>query len=676
MKIRTPQNPFVRSGIRLAIGMTTVDLICVFVLDNGPAAHMASNAVMILLFFLDFEGGPRQRISAYGAASLVGLAALLIGVYAAPITWVAVIVTLPVSFAFAYARVLKGFIARCAVGLQLAYFLPAMLPANPADVWRYVGGWLLGCVIAVICAVVILPRMRLVFTRKALADWGQAAGTLTRHYATGNNNGEGRSALTSAFDEIQTMTVGSPTRPGALTHRLRALLQMVQYANSSTNLAITVKELNPDVHVTLLADASATTFDSCADILVNEAAQPASVDIDALRDQDLLDAQQWCAKGLDADTVKTLDELRAHYPVRLIAILAAVMQWLALRSRGIETTMPALGAVESSSPLELLRVNLRMSSPWFRNALRVSIAAAIAVGIAQAMGLKHGFWVVLATLSILQLSFTSPQTNRLALRMIAGNVAGITVGFIIIGLVPNQASFFVILAAGAFIVKYVQSRSLLISQFAFTPFAIVNLSLLTWPPSTDTVLNRITDVLVGLGVAIVLTFVMFPRGISSLITTTGAKAMTSMQGYLDSVLDALTGRTHGQDIEIRRATAERDLMAYADTLDAAFMSVRRVDPWISSLEARQAWLQDALLAGDVMRQLAGHSDELVKVPEIIAALDLPSGDRLDRMREVVVKDHERLSLHPHAFVSAVWSGWWLDFLDRTKPTVEALPATK
>jgi hypothetical protein len=38
------------------------------------------------------------------------------------------------------------------------------------------------------------------------------------------------------------------------------------------------------------------------------------------------------------------------------------------------------------------------------------------------------------------------------------------------------------------------------------------------------------------------------------------------------------------------------------------------------------------------------------------------------MREVVVKDHERLSLHPDAFVSAVWSGWWLDFLERTKPS--------
>ena len=129
--------------------MVVVDLICVLVLDNGPGALMASFAVMILLFFLDFEGGPRQRLSAYGAASLVGLLALLIGVYAAPIAWVAVVVTLPVSFAFAYARVLKGFIARCAVGLQLAYFLPAMLPANPENVWRYVSGWVLGCVIAI-----------------------------------------------------------------------------------------------------------------------------------------------------------------------------------------------------------------------------------------------------------------------------------------------------------------------------------------------------------------------------------------------------------------------------------------------------------------------------------------------------------------------------------------------
>ncbi|MFM8155811.1 MAG: FUSC family protein [Actinomycetes bacterium] len=674
MVIRTPQNPFVRSGIRLAAGMVIVDFICVVILDNGPGALMASFAVMILLFFLDFEGGARQRLSAYGAASLVGLVALLIGVYAAPITWVAIVVTLPVSFAFAYARVLKGFIARCAVGLQLAYFLPAMLPANPADVWRYVGGWILGCVIAALCALVILPRQRLTLTRKALADWCRAAAKLTRLYAAGSSNGEGRAALSSAFDEIQAMTVGSPTRPGALTHRLRALLQMVQYANSSTNLAISVKELQPDVHVTLLADASATTFDSCAEILVSEAAKPDSINMDSLRDKDLRSAQEWCAKGLATDPAKTFDELRNHYPVRLIAILAAVMQWLALRSRGTETPMPALGAMESSSPLELLRVNLRISSPWFRNALRVSIAAAIAVGIAQAMGLKHGFWVVLATLSILQLSFTSPQTNRLALRMIAGNVAGITVGFLIIVLVPNEIAFFVVLAIGAFVVKYVQSRSLMISQFAFTPFAIVNLSLLTWPPSTDTVLDRITDVLVGLAVAIVLTFVIFPRGISTLITSTGQMAMTSMQAYLDSVLDALTGRSKGADIESRRASAQHALLAYADTLDAAFMSVRTVDPWITSLEARQAWLQDALLAGDVMRQLVGHSDELVEVPQIIATLDQRSGDRLDRMREVVVSNHAGLSLHPHAFVSAVWSGWWLDFLDRTKPADE-VPAT-
>lgn len=668
MAFRTPQNPFVRSGIRLAIGMVVVDLICVFVLDNGPGALMASFAVMILLFFLDFEGGPRQRLSAYAAASLVGLIALLIGVYAAPIAWVAVVVTLPVSFAFAYARVLKGFIARCAVGLQLAYFLPAMLPANPENVWRYVGGWVLGCVIAIICALVILPRQRLTLTRKALAAWCRAAAKITRLYAAGSTTGEGRAVLKSAFDQIQAMTVGSLTRPGALTRRLRALLQMVQYADSSTNLALSLKQLQPDSHVTLLADASATTLDASADILVNDGPKPASIDMDALRDKDLKQAQEWCAEGLAADPAKTFDELRAHYPVRLIAILAAVMQWLALRSRGSETPMPALGAVESSSPLELLRVNLSFSSPWFRNALRVAVAAAIAVGIAQAMGLKHGFWVVLATLSILQLSFTSPQTNRLALRMIAGNVAGITVGFIIIVLVPNQAAFFVVLAIGAFIVKYVQSRSLLISQFAFAPFAIVNLSLLTWPPSTDTVLNRITDVLVGLAVAIVLTFLIFPRGISSLIATTGARAMTAMQAYLDSVLDAVTGRTHGDDIASRRTSAERALVAYADTLDAAFMSVRTVNPWISSLQAQQAWLQDALLAGDVMRGLVAHSDELVKVPEIIATLDLPGGDRLDRMRDVVVKDHERLALHPNAFVSAVWSGWWLDFLDSTRPS--------
>ncbi len=675
MAIHSPQNPFVRSGIRLAIGMVVVDLICVLVLHNRPSALMASFAVMILLFFLDFEGGPRQRVSAYAAASLVGLLAVIIGVYAAPITWVAIVVTLPVSFAFAYARVLKGFFARCAVGLQLAYFLPAMLPANPANIWDYLGGWILGCVIAILAALVILPRQQLTLTRKALADWCVAAANLTRLYSAGNTDGRGRAALSSAFDEIQQIIVGSPTRPGALTHRLRALLQMVQYANGATNLSVSIEQLPPDGHVDLLAKASAETFDACAQILDRDSAIPAPVDMDALRHQDLANAQKWCAQGLKTNPAATLDDLRAHYPVRLIAILASAMQWLALRSRGINTPTPELGAFEWSSPLDLLRVNFRFSSPWFRNALRVAIAAAIAVGIAQAMGLKHGFWVVLATLSILQLSFTTPQTNRLAVRMIAGNVAGITVGFVIIVLVPNEIAFFVILAVGAFIVKFVQSRSLMISQFAFTPFAIVNLSLLTWPPTTDTVLSRITDVAIGLAVAIVLTLVMFPRGIGNLIVSTGHTAMTQMQGYLDYVRDAVTGRADAALIPQRRESAERALQAYADTLDAAYMTARSVTPEIAALEARQAWLQDALLAGDVMNQLIGHTDDLVRVPEIINALDLPEGDRLGRMREVVVKDHERLSLHPHGFVSAVWCGWWLDFLDRTKP-VDAASTTK
>jgi len=336
--------------------------------------------------------------------------------------------------------------------------------------------------------------------------------------------------------------------------------------------------------------------------------------------------------------------------------------------------MPELGAFESSSPLELLRVNLRFSSPWFRNALRTGIAASVAVGIAQGMGLKHGFWVVLATISILQLSFTSPQTGRLALKTMGGTVAGILVGALLVLITPNQPVFLALLAITAFIAKYAQSKSITYAQFAFSPFAIINVSLLTWPPTADTALSRLTDIAIGLLVAVVLTFAIFPRGISGLISSTGKVAMMQMQAYIDGVRDVLTGRASGDSLDAKRANALLSLQAYDDTLDASFMTAHTVTPEISRLEANQAWLQDSLLAGDTLRQLIGRSDELVQVPEIIATLDLPTGDRLDRMREVVESDHDRLALHPHAFVTAVWSGWWLDFLDRTRPK-DSIPAT-
>jgi hypothetical protein len=676
MAVRTPQNPFVRSGIRLAVGMLVTDAICLYLFQDNATCLFASFATLILLYFLDFEGGARQRLLAYVAASLVGVISLIIGVYAAPITWVAVIVTVPVSFAVASARVLKGFTARCAVGLQLAFFIPVMLPATPTRIDYYLGGWLVGCVIAIICALTVLPRQRLTLTRDALADWCTAAGTLTRLYAANSHSGEGKAGLEAAYEEIQKEAVGSPTRPGSLTLRLRALLQMVQYANSSTKLAMSTEDLGPDAHVSLLADASTKVFDSSASILKGDSLAPSPVDMDALRHRDLMDAQKWCAEGLEKNPAKTLDELRAHYPIRLIAIGAAVMQWLALRSRGKETPMPEIGAFESSSPLELLRVNFRLRSPWFLNALRTGLAAAIAVGLAQGMGLKHGFWVVLATISILQLSFSSPQTGRIALKTMGGTVAGILVGAALVLIAPIQPVFLILLAVTAFLAKFAQSKSITWSQFAFSPLAIINVSLLTWPPSTDTALSRLIDIFIGLAVAVVLTLAIFPRGIGQLITSTGKTAMTSMQAYVDAVRDVITGRASAASLDAKRTVALRSLQAYDDTLDAAFMTARTVTPEISAFEAQQGWLQDALLAGDVLRNLVGQSDELVKVPEIVAALDLPQGDRLDRMREVVVKDHERLALHPHAFVSAVWSGWWLDFLDRTKPADSPVSAKK
>lgn len=655
--------------------MLITDLICLYAFDDNATCLFASFATLVLLYFLDFEGGPRQRLLAFTAASLVGILGLVIGTFAAPITWIAVVVTVPVSFAFAYARVLKGFIARCAVGLQLSFFLPVMLPATPSRIGYYIDGWLLGCAIAIAVAMIVLPRQRLQLTRQALAGWCTAAANLTRLYASGAREGEGKAGLKEAFEVIQRQTVGSPTRPGALTLRLRSLLQMVQYANSSTNLALTIENLAPDAHVDLLAKASAETFDSSAAILTGDTDLPTPVDMDALRHRDLASAQEWCAKGLATNPATTLDALSAHYPIRLIAILAAVMQWLALRSRGRETPMPELGAFEPSSPAELLRVNFRLSSPWCRNALRTGIAAAVAVGIAQGMGLKHGFWVVLATISILQLSFTSPQTGRLALKTMGGTVAGILVGAAVVIIAPSQPVFIVLLAVAAFTAKFAQSKSITFAQFAFTPFAIINVSLLTWPPSTDTALSRLIDIFIGLAVAVVLTFAIFPRGINGLIASTGRSAMSQMQAYVDAVLDVITNRGAADALDAKRHSALRALQAYDDTLDASYMTARTMTPQISDLQARQAWLQDALLGGDVLRKLVDQSDELVKVPEIVAVLDSPQGDRLRQMREVVVKDHERLSLHPHAFVSAVWSGWWLDFLDRTRPK-DSVPATQ
>jgi site-specific recombinase XerD len=94
--------------------------------------------------------------------------------------------------------------------------------------------------------------------------------------------------------------------------------------------------------------------------------------------------------------------------------------------------------------LEKLRANLTLRSLIFRHALRVGVAAALAVAITQTFGLTRGYWVTLTLLLILKPDFGG--TRQRVVSRVAGTLLGGLLAAILVQLIWNDAVIDVLLA--------------------------------------------------------------------------------------------------------------------------------------------------------------------------------------------------------------------------------------
>ena len=98
--------PSTRSGLRFAVTIVVVDLIALALFGETTAALIASLAVCVHLYFLDYEGDLGERFTGQAIASAVGAIAVLLGVACASPLWLAIVlITLAAGVAYATAHV-------------------------------------------------------------------------------------------------------------------------------------------------------------------------------------------------------------------------------------------------------------------------------------------------------------------------------------------------------------------------------------------------------------------------------------------------------------------------------------------------------------------------------------------------------------------------------------------
>ncbi|MGA1436118.1 MAG: hypothetical protein ACO35F_01430, partial [Ilumatobacteraceae bacterium] len=222
---RKPGN--LRSAIRFAIAMVVADALVWWLFREGTPVVMGSFAVICLLYFLNYEGSATERLVGYVVAASVGIGAVALGSFLASPLWLAVLGAFVVSFSFAYARVLKGYVAKASVGLQGAFFLPLMADVPLSDLPSMVGSWIIGSAVAISAGLVILPNRRSGVVLDLVSRWLGLAREISAARSSTLSVEEKTEALVHISHLLEDRSRESLSALGAVGRHDRALAHMI-----------------------------------------------------------------------------------------------------------------------------------------------------------------------------------------------------------------------------------------------------------------------------------------------------------------------------------------------------------------------------------------------------------------------------------------------------------------
>jgi uncharacterized membrane protein YccC len=161
-----------------------------------------------------------------------------------------------------------------------------------------------------------------------------------------------------------------------------------------------------------------------------------------------------------------------------------------------------------SSMIELLRSHLTVHSTFFRHALRLAIVATISEVVASLLQIPTGYWITLTAIVALKPNYGG--TSQTAFQRVLGTVLGGGVGIAIMTLTHNAWVITGCLLLLIMMAVAVRSLSFSLFSMLLTP-AIILLLNVTSQGGWQIGILRITDSLVGGLLALLGSYVLFPR---------------------------------------------------------------------------------------------------------------------------------------------------------------------
>ncbi|MER6672879.1 FUSC family protein [Streptomyces sp. NPDC000983] len=506
-----------RRAVRVALAAAIGFYLFRYGLDSPVAATYALFGAVSLGGLSRIPGTGRQRAATMLRVLPVCWVLVVVGTYLSVRTWSAVAGMLAVGFALAFAAVGGPRPAGVAPGLQLLYILPSFPPYDPGSLGERLLGTTTGLVLLIATEALIFPEPAPTPYRERAARAARTAAHCARAltaapYALGTAD---RDAAEESGRQLRSLTVPEAERPAGPGVRQRALAHTGLAARTLLHrLAwLSAPPGTPEREVTAVLRAVADLATATAECLRARRSPVAPY-------EELASARaELSALSEDASARFPAAVLRRHAAVLEIADAALAMGAAADRAvhgRHAEAEVAPQRFWYSTVPAPVLwwhrlRGHAGRRSVFFQNAVRIALALTAARLVAGLDTLPHGFWAMLATLSLTRTTLEATRhTIRLAL---TGTLAGALLTAATLTLVGTHTDVYAVLLPLWMLLAFTVGpvRGVGWAQGLFT--VLVALVFAQLAPSTWQLAEvRVLDVLIGSAIGAVFGLLAWPRG--------------------------------------------------------------------------------------------------------------------------------------------------------------------
>jgi uncharacterized membrane protein YccC len=613
-----PRFAALRRAARVTVAACVGFYLCHYLLGESVVALYALFGTIALGLLSDVDGAPSERTRLLLGALPVGLVLVTLGTVLAVDVWAAAAGMLLVGFAVAFSTVGGPRIAGLANGLQLFYILPCFPPYDPGSLPDRLAGVVIGIGLLAAADRVLWPAAaprgfadRLACATEPVGRYAAAVAASTGDAEVRARLGPGVAAALDAVEALRLDTVPRAERPVGPGVRDRSLgvaaiaLQSVTARLTDLVALLDDPALGPQARdaVARLVGAAGDALEACAPALRGTGPAPAIAPLDAAlagflsRRAAILAARDGISRRhlrVGAEAVMVAQSTRSVVVGTRAALGIADPEPLG----GIA---PVTFAYLHYSPvkrwLRRLRVHLTPRSVYFQNAVRLAVGLAAARVIAGLPDITHGFWVMLATLTLMR---TSLVASRAAL---GPAFAGVTVGAVLAGVllvaVGDRTEIYAWFLPLIMIVGFAAGPLLgpAAGQAGFTVVIAVVFAQLA-PSSWHLAETRMIDVILGGLIGALIGAAVWPRGGAGEVRRSAAALLRAGADGVVATARLLTGEPARQRADLPKLLALLDATHAQFRSEGAPASVGREVDWLAVLGVSHRLVDDAdLLRG-------------------------------------------------------------------------------